>query len=229
MAAELRRLDPYGRPITTSISHRPVAGLDALPGLDFNQRHIYRDTDALPRVIREELARWGKPYVIGEYGYEWDWTKDFNAFAPQMDADFKRGLWLGLFSPTPILPMTWWWEFFDARDQTPYFAGVRAVSDRMLAAGHGEFTEVPVTAGAARALAVRCGAVTFVYLHNPAATPATVTVHLAAPRPTAAASEAFDPETRTWSAGPAATWDGDGVSLGPIGLPPGESRILVLP
>jgi hypothetical protein len=228
MGAELRRLDPYGRPVTTSISHRVIAGLDAVEALAFNQRHIYRNTDVIPQVIRDELRRSGKPYVIGEYGYEWDWNKDFNAFADRMDDDFKRGLWLGLFSPTPILPMSWWWEFFDERGVTAYFGAVRLISDRMLAAGRGEFAEIPADAGAARTLAVRCGGETFVYLHNPAATAIRVNVQLTDRRDAVPVAELFDPETKTWTPGPTARASAGGASVDCVSLQPGEIRILVL-
>jgi hypothetical protein len=42
-----------------------------------------------------------------------------------MDSDFKRGLWYGLFSLTPILPMSWWWEYFDNRKTDEYFKKIR--------------------------------------------------------------------------------------------------------
>jgi hypothetical protein len=175
MSAYLQELDPYDRPITTSVSHRDVAGLAALPGLDFNQRHIYKNTDSIPAAIRRGLRDTGKPYVIGEFSYEWDWSKNFNEFAGHMDRDFKDGLWLGLFSPTPILPMSWWWEFFDVRQVPAYFARVRALHEQMLAAGGGEYTEVGATwQGAAlrHVLAVRCGQATFVLLGNREEAPA---------------------------------------------------------
>lgn len=228
MSAYLRQLDPYGRPITTSISHRDVAGLNAVPAIDLNQKHIYRNTAAIPETIRRQVHADGKPYVIGEFGYEWDWSRNFDDFADRMDRDYKHGLWLGLFSPTPVLPMTWWWEYFDARNLTPYFAGVRAVSDRMLAAGRGDFAEVPVTAGALVALAVACGPETFVYVHNPADTAAHASLHLrwaAGPLP---AIESYDPERRVWSPGPPATTAAGGIAIHDLALGPGESRVLVV-
>ncbi|MDR1527369.1 MAG: glycoside hydrolase, partial [Dysgonamonadaceae bacterium] len=84
-----------------------------------------------------------------------------------MDIDFKRGLWYGLFSPTPVTPMSWWWEFFDNRWMTTYYRGVRAISDQMLAAGKGSFEPVTVTADSLQAFGVKCGEDIFVYLFNP--------------------------------------------------------------
>ena len=79
-----------------------------------------------------------------------------------MDRDFKRGLWLGLFSPTPVTPMSWWWEYFDNRGLVPYFQKVREVSDLMLEAGGGSFEAVPATLPGG-VLAVRCGDTVFTY------------------------------------------------------------------
>ena len=197
MSAYLKALDPYDRTITTSISHRDVAGLTAIPTIDFHQRHIYKDTDAIPATIRRNVRETGKPYVIGEFGYEWDWTKNFNDFAGLMDRDFKDGLWLGLFSPTPILPMSWWWEFFDSRKITPYFARVHAMHEQMVAAGRGEYTEVEAAWSGTllrHVLAVRCGSTTFVLLANREA--ATAAGRLTLPAAARAQSvRAYDPET----------------------------------
>jgi len=164
MSRFLKETDPYGHLVTTSISHRDVAGLNEIATLDLNQKHIYKNTPAIPGTIRNYLAAHQKPYVIGEFGYEWDWSKDFNSFADDMDRDFKRGLWLGLFSPTPVLPMSWWWEFFENRGLMTYFRQVRNLNDRMLAAGGGTFQEEPLTVYGGSGLAVRAGKKLFIYL-----------------------------------------------------------------
>ena len=171
MAAYLRALDPYGRPITTSISHREVAGLDDIPAIDFNQRHIYRNTGAIPGAIRSCEATFGKPCVVGEFAYEWDWSKDFDAFADRMDGDFRHGLWLGLFSPTPILPMSWWWEYFDERGTVASLAPVRALSDEMMKAGKAGLSEARVGwrgRPSCSALAVAAGTRIYVLVTNSA-------------------------------------------------------------
>ena len=90
-----------------------------------------------------------------------------------METDFRRGLWYGLFNPTPVAPMSWWWEWFDNRGMVGYFRNVRLVSDRMLKAGNGCFEPLEVKAGDAEAFAVRCGAVTWVYVYNPGPEPVT--------------------------------------------------------
>ena len=169
MSTYLKSIDPFGHIVTTSISHRDVEGMNDLPDLDINQKHIYRATSAIPGTVADYEKRHGKPYIIGEFSYEWDWSKNFDDFADDMDIDFKRGLWYGLFSPTPVTPMSWWWEYFDNRGMVPYFKGVRKVSDIMLKSGGGAFEPLEVEANGAEAFAVRCGKCIFAYVFNPGA------------------------------------------------------------
>ena len=166
MSTYIKQIDPYGHLVTTSISHRDLKGLNSLKNIDFNQKHIYKNTGSIPSQIVQYETDYGKPYVIGEFGFEWDWSKNFNDFAESMDVDFKRGLWYGLFSPTPVLPLSWWWEFFENRGLTSYFKGVRAINDQMLTAGKGEFQRVTVQAGALDAFSVKCGEQGYIYLFN---------------------------------------------------------------
>ncbi|MFO1476528.1 MAG: DUF5060 domain-containing protein [Verrucomicrobiota bacterium] len=177
MSDYLKRVDPYQHLVTTSVSHREVAGLYDLPSIDFNQRHIYGHdgqsrVDGFPGALK--AAGHARPLVIGEFGFEWDWSRNFNEFAPQMDRDFRRGLWLGLFSPTPVLPMSWWWEYFDERGTISEMRGVRKVLDWMLAAGGGSFESIDAawSGPAVRVLGVRCGRTLFFLVLNDASEPA---------------------------------------------------------
>jgi Endo-beta-mannanase len=166
MSTYIKQTDPYKHLVTTSISHRDLKGLNSLKDIDINQKHIYRNTGAIPSTIEQYENDFKKPYVIGEYSFEWDWSKNFDDYAEDMDVDFKRGLWYGMFSPTPILPLSWWWEYFDNRGIIPYFKGVREISDQMLEAGNGSFEKVVVEAGSLEAYGVKCGKKIFVYLYN---------------------------------------------------------------
>jgi hypothetical protein len=201
MSAYLEAIDPYGRPVTTSISHREIPGLDDIASIDFNQRHVYRHTDAIPEILRGSLEQHAKPEVIGEFAFHWDWSLDFSEMAEDFDHDFKRGLWYGLFSPTPVLPMSWWWEFFDERKMTPYLARVRTILDHMMAAGKGAFAPVAVAASAPglRVMGVRCGRTAYIYLLND--TKQTVLTDLAAPLPDAASVDVrlYSPESGTFA------------------------------
>ena len=166
MAAYLKGIDPYDHIVTTSVSHREIEGLYALKELDLNQMHVYKRTKQIPEEILMYTEKYQKPFSWGEFGYEWDWNKDFSEFADEMDHDYRIGLWYGLFNPTPILPMTWWWEFFDERNMTPYFKSVAEINELMLKAGGGAYERIDARAGSAESYAVKCGETYFVYLLN---------------------------------------------------------------
>jgi len=166
MSTYIKQIDPYKHLVTTSISHRDLEGLNSLPNIDINQKHIYKNTGIIPAQIMQYEKEFGKPYVIGEFGYEWDWSKNFDEFAEGMDTDYRRGLWYGLFTSTPILPMSWWWEYFEDRGMTTYFKGVREINDRMLVAGKGDFVPVSAKAGNLEAYSVKCGEQIFAYVFN---------------------------------------------------------------
>ena len=168
MSRYLKSIDPYKHLVTTSISHRDIKGLNSLEGIDFNQKHIYRATASIPNAITSYERLFGKPYVIGEYSYEWDWSKNFDDYAPQMDSDFKRGLWYGLFSPTPVLPLSWWWEYFDNRKTDAYISRVRKLSDMMLASGKADFKTVMINNPDSLLVSygVQCGNQIYLYVYN---------------------------------------------------------------
>ena len=173
MARYLREIDPHGHMITTSISHRDIAGLNDIPEIDFNQKHIYKGTASIPGTILGYTERHSKPYVIGEAGYEWDWYKNFYEIADGLDMDFTRAMYYGLFNPTPILPMSWWWEWFDKRGTDARIAEVRALCDQMLEAGSGSFEPLEVKVAGGDGYALRCGSKVFVYIFNPTDKPIT--------------------------------------------------------
>lgn len=164
MSRYLKDIDPYHHLVSTSISHRDIIGMNSIPYIDFNQKHIYKHTEKIPSIYPEYIQTYNKPYVIGEFGYRWE--DDDPKYGDKWDFDYKRGLWYGMFSPTPILPMTWWWELFDTRNMTPYFNGVREINDKMLQAGKGSFEKVAVESGTIESYGLKCGDTFFVYLLN---------------------------------------------------------------
>ena len=164
MSRYLKDIDPYQHLVSTSVSHRDIMGMNSIPYIDFNQKHIYKHTEKIPGIYPDYIQTYGKPYVVGEFGFRWE-DQDVK-YAKEADFDYKRGLWYGMFSPTPILPMSWWWELFDNQHMTPYLRSVRAISDRMLKDGKGDFEKVPVSAGLLETYALKCGDTYFVYLLN---------------------------------------------------------------
>ncbi len=178
MSAYLKNIDIYRHPISTSTSHRDIAGLNNVADMDFNQSHIYNNTKAIPSKILSYEATWKKPYVIGEFGYDWDWNNLNEANATNFIYDLKRGLWYGLFTSTPIVPMTWWWEFFDQHEMTSYYKSVTDVSKQMLLAGNGTFEPATVTAGSLEKFAIKCGQKYYFYLLNGGTATVTIPVTL---------------------------------------------------
>jgi len=214
MSDYLKQLDPSGHIITTSISHREVAGLYDLPSIAINQRHIYKALNSIPTTLRQASAEHGKPFVIGEAADEWDWSQNFDDDSRGMIGHFKRQLWYGLFNPTPVLPMTWWWEYFDAKGMTPYFKGVQAINQRMLRDSEGRLQSVSVASSESRltCFGVKAGKSTYVYLYNPTAVALTTRLELPGAAASAARRTAYDPEhqvNRDFAGGL------DAVQLGP--------------
>lgn len=167
MSTYLKGLDPFQHIRTTSISHRDLNGLNDVENIDINQKHIYNATHVVPGTIDSYSERHGKPYIIGEVGFEWDWSKNFDDFADGMIMDFRRAFWYGLFNQTSVTPMTWWWEWFDEHGTIPYMKNARLISDMMLKSGKGEFKKFETTRdGKAEAYSVRCGNRTYVYVYN---------------------------------------------------------------
>jgi hypothetical protein len=164
MSRYLKDIDPYKHMVTTSVSHRDIAGMNSLAYLDFNQKHIYKHTEKIPAIYPDYIKNYNKPYVVGEFGFRWEDAD--RKYVKEANFDFKRGLWYGMFSPTPILPMSWWWELFDDQKMATYFKGVRQISDMMLDAGNGNFVQVEVNAGRLHTQAVKCGNKYFIYLLN---------------------------------------------------------------
>lgn len=202
MSEYLAGIDIYDRPITTSISHRDVQGMNDIKHIDINQRHIYKALDAIPTTINEYVTKHNKPYVIGEAGYEWDWSKNFDDFSAEMISDFKRQLWYGLFNPTPVLPLSWWWEYFDEKGMTPYFQRVNEINKLMLSAGKGKFAAIPLSVSDKNitAFALVAGDKPFVYLFNQSAKPVSVKIQFEKSLPKKYyTARAYSPETGQYS------------------------------
>lgn len=229
MAAYLKEIDPYDHIVTTSVSHREIKGLYDMEELDLNQMHIYKRTSRIPEGIHQFIRRHNKPFVWGEFGYEWDWNKDFSVIGEEMDFDYKRGLWYGLFSPTPILPMSWWWEYFDERGMTPYFRHVRTISDMMLEAGKGSFETVEVKSRHIESYAVRCGDHYFVYLLNTDKRPYETDVWINGPAANAVTEvQVYDPSQSRFTHHEHFSEEGNGLRVEGVALGAWEERVIVV-
>lgn len=168
MAMYLEENDPYNHLVSTSVSHRDMDGMNDIDAMDFNQRHIYGNAFTIPNVIRDYENKHNKPYVIGECGYHWDWSLNFNDYVTEFTRDFRKTLWLGLFSPTPILPMSWWWEFFENNGMMDYFSKVKVINQEILASLQGGgLKEIKVSSSSPLVgLGLKSGHKLFAYLYN---------------------------------------------------------------
>ncbi len=112
MADYLKRMDPFHHLISTSFSGLGYPEIWKIGDLDFSQTHHYGNPDLpvlLPLMITRHEKQFDKPHVIGEYGVDFRGADESRQNDPE-HIGFHHGLWAGLFSPTPILPMTWWWD-----------------------------------------------------------------------------------------------------------------------
>ncbi len=168
MSAYLKSIDPHQHLITTSISHRGVTGLFDIKDIDLNQSHLYKVTNRIPEIVNKFVKHHDKPYFAGEFSAEWDWSKNFDDFKELMVSDFKRGLWYGIFSPTPVMPLSWWWEYFDENGTTEYFANVQKINQLMLTSGNGYIREQTLNNPnvSLTTLAVNNGNHIFAYVYN---------------------------------------------------------------
>jgi hypothetical protein len=113
MTKYLKQVDPYRHLISTSISHREMTDLWEIENIDFSQHHLYgphRDISDIKNNIRKYVNNFSKPSVVGEFAAGWKGPgKDFPG--KLYENEMHNGLWRGMFAPTPILPLTWWWEW----------------------------------------------------------------------------------------------------------------------
>jgi hypothetical protein len=219
MSAYLKSIDIYKHLISTSTSHRDIAGMNGVANIDFNQSHIYNNTKAITTKIPQYETTWEKPYVIGEFGYDWDWNNVNEANAANFIYDLKRGLWYGLFTSTPILPMTWWWEFFDQHEMTGYYKSVTDVSKQMLLAGNGTFEPATVGAGTLEKFAIKCGQKYYFYLLNGGTTTSTATVSLKVSANTEYTIKTLEPTTNQTTTLSNKTAASGSLNLGSLSLP----------
>jgi hypothetical protein len=223
MSRYLKDIDPYQHLVSTSISHRDILGLNSIPYIDFNQKHIYKHTEKIPGIYPDYIQTYGKPYVVGEFGYRWE-DQD-PKYAQEACYDYRRGLWYGMFSPTPILPMSWWWELFDDQHMTPYLRTAATISNMMLEAGKGSFEQLPVKSAILESYALRCGGSIFVYTLNNTGNP--VPANISLPIPPGYSLQLFSPLKNTWKRQPYQVSADGAVKVKDTTVPAKEALILV--
>jgi hypothetical protein len=166
MSAYLKSIDPFEHLVSTSCSHKTIPGLWDLNNLDFSQTHIYGDSNNIYSTITSYESTYNKPYVTGEFAYSWE-NAGTDGNHPAFKRELHMGMWRGMFSPTPILPMTWWWESFANNNDKDIFKAASAYCNQMTTESGGSLTPLSVNTGVGiETMALKSNKSMFVWLKN---------------------------------------------------------------
>jgi len=145
MSTYLKSIDPFEHLVTTSFSYKWMPDLWNVSNLDFSQTHPYGSTDNAYSTITSYIGSFNKPYVMEEFGYSWE-----NAGSSSNHNLFRRelhmGMWRGMFSPTPVLPMVWWWENLAYYNDWDVFGATANFSNQISADSDGFLMPLSVNA-----------------------------------------------------------------------------------
>lgn len=170
MASYLKSIDPYGHIVTTSLSHNNYSALWNLANMDFTQRHLYGSTSGMYSTTTSYESSYNKPFVSGEFSLYWQ-----GPWAIGTPTEYRRelhlGLWRGMFSPTPILPMTWWWNYHDSWGDWDVFNAAANFQAQMLVNDADVIQEASVNAGASvEEMGLKAGNDIYLWLKNTSTT-----------------------------------------------------------
>jgi len=179
IAAYLKDIDPFDHIVTTSCTGYQDSGFWDMPNIDFSQTHPYRtqqgstvfDPVNFYNLIASTYESiYGKPHVLGEFGY----TSGEPAIEPHLSMvdNLHRGLWCGMFSPTPILPQTWWWDYFERNGDNYQFSAATAFLNEMMR-DNADITVASVSTTSSSSIekyAVIAGHDRFIWLRNKTST-----------------------------------------------------------
>ncbi len=109
MAKYLKALNPYHHFISTSFGgYTGYEKFFGIPEIGISQIHQYYDLTTMSANITILNGLYGKPTIIAEFAYDWH-TPISSNINDYLQA-WHDGLWRGLFSPTPVTPLSWWWD-----------------------------------------------------------------------------------------------------------------------
>jgi hypothetical protein len=145
MATYLKGIDPFEHLVTTSLGYKWIPSVWNVSNLDFTQTHPYGATDNAYSTITSYISNFGKPYVMEEFGYDW-----VSAGTSSNHYLFRRelhmGMWRGMFSPTPVLPMVWWWENLAYYNDWDVFGATANFSNQITADSDGLLMPLSINA-----------------------------------------------------------------------------------
>ena len=182
MAAELKKMDPFGHLVTTHFSH-PWRGADVWerPELDFVQSNAYSGfavwkglpnaasfrpiTRGIDHYYDNLMGRFGRPVLIAEYGGHW-----MRNSKSVLDAELHAGIWTSITSPLAGCTGYWWWLHVHFNDR---YAHYRAASRYLAGEDRRDPKLAPRTipvnasAGYLRARGLVSGRRGYVWVYNP--------------------------------------------------------------
>lgn len=171
IAQYLKSIDPYDHLITTSRDDFGGKLWDS-KDIDFSQSHNYGPTFWFAHVFDTFEKKYNKPHVIGECGYSWEGPR-LHPFPKDYEKTFHMSLWRGMFLPTPILPLNWWWQWLDNRNEFYHLGPVAKFSSEMLKTNNQlekKTVEFKTSRGwdETEVMALKAGPDVFAWMRNPA-------------------------------------------------------------
>ncbi len=106
MAKYLKSIDPYKHMISTTYGY----GVFGDPDFTISQIHKYSNLNTITSDIQTNNNSFNKPCIMAEFAYNGNspTTSNIGTYVSQ----WHYGIWRGLFSPTPVIPLSWWWDYY---------------------------------------------------------------------------------------------------------------------
>jgi len=166
MAGYLKSIDPFGHIVSTSTSSDYPGQLWEVDDIDLTQTHYYYESSANMYSRLESFGKtYGKPHVLGEFAYSWHGPGEIGYYE-EYKRELHLGLWRGMFSMTPILPLTWWVEFFDEQGQFYNFSVVRNFCQEMLTGNDDVLSENKINSDGLDGMSLKSGGQVFCWFYN---------------------------------------------------------------
>jgi len=124
MATELRSIDPYQHPITTSLSNSMGSrDIELIPELDFFQTHHYGSPDLAGTVVMQQSRKaWGRPHLIGEIGAD---TGGPRVADDPLGMQIHDPQWASIACGVSGTASPWWWDnYIVPKNLYPLFGSV---------------------------------------------------------------------------------------------------------
>ena len=166
MSTYLKSIDPFGHLVSTSAGYKYIPGLWNVSSLDFSQTHPYGTTNNIYNTIVSFKTTYNKPYVAGVFGYGWQ-GPGTDGTQSNYERELHMGLWRGMFSPTPVLPLNWFWSSFADWNDWSMFNSAAVYFAPMISDNNGVLQELTVNVGTGiESMALKDSSRVFVWLRN---------------------------------------------------------------